>query len=86
MVRWLERVEAPEEEGAGGEEERAGKVDTRGRGVAAVKVEEGPAREDEGVEDMEEAVEAGVEVEGVEAWAFLCLPYLGLVTDEQHSY
>ena len=80
MVRWLERVEAPEEEGAGGEEEKAGKVDTRGRGVAAVKVEEGPAREDEGVEDMEEAVEAEVE-----AWAFLCLPYLGLVTDEQYS-
>ena len=82
VVRWevLVLVEALEEEEAGGEEGKVGKVGTRGRGVAA-KVVEVPAREGE-VEDMEEAEVAGVEVEEVEAWAYHCLPYLGLVIDE----
>ena len=86
VVSWavvLVVVEALEEEEAGGEEEKVGKVDTRGRGVAA-KEGEGPAREDE-VEDMEEAVAAGVEVEEVEAWAYLWRLYLGVVTDDQYS-
>ena len=73
-------VEALEEEEAGGEEGKVGKVGTRGRGVAA-KVGEVPAREGE-VEDMEEAEVAGAEVEEVEAWAYHCLPYLELVIDE----
>ena len=73
-------VEALEEEEAEGEEGKVGKVGTRGRGVAA-KVGEVPAREGE-VEDMEEAEGAGVEVEEVEAWAYHCLPYLGLAIDD----
>ena len=80
MVSWevLVLVEALEEEEAEGEEGKVGKVGSRGRGVAA-KVVEVPAREEE-VEDMDEAVAAGVEE--VEAWAYHCLPYLGLVIDE----
>ena len=54
----------------GGEEEKFGKVDTRGREGEA-KVEEDLARED-GVEVTEEAGVAEVEEEeGVEAWVYL---------------
>ena len=81
MVSWevLVLVGALEEEEAGGEEGKVGKVGTRGRGVAA-KVGVVPAREGE-VEDMEEA---GAEVGEAEVWAFLWLPYLRVATDEQH--
>ena len=61
-------MEALPEGEEGGEEEKVGGVDTRGKEEAA-KVEEDLAREDE-VEVMEEAGVAEVE-EVEEAWAYL---------------
>ena len=61
----------------GAEEEKLGKVDSRGRGVAA-KVEEGPARGGE-----VEEVAGEEEEEGEEAWVYQCLQYLAGVTDEK---